>query len=154
MRKIQILFLLVSLLVSATSFGQENAFKVVQDLFSAMSQVNHEKMKDSVTNDFQLLEDGENWNLTDLIKVVNPSEYYRKNYFNVITTKVSGDVAWVSYWNKATFTKGELIEEVVWLESAVLIKDNKVWKIQLLHSTKIKPENLPKHIVLTEYKKS
>ncbi|MGB2742710.1 MAG: nuclear transport factor 2 family protein [Cognaticolwellia sp.] len=153
MRKIQILFLFVSLLVSATSFGQESPFKAVQDLFSAMSQVNHAKMKNIVTNDFQLLEDGENWNITDLIKVVNPSKYYRKNYFNVIATKVSGDVAWVSYWNKATFTKGELIEEVVWLESAVLIKDNEAWKIQLLHSTKIKPENLPKHIVLTEYKK-
>lgn len=61
-------------------------------------------------------------------------------------------MAWVSYWNKATFTKGKLVETVVWLESAVLIRDDNEWKIQMLHSTRIRPEDLPKDIVLTEHK--
>ncbi|WP_340679665.1 nuclear transport factor 2 family protein [Paraglaciecola sp.] len=152
MRKIKQIFLFVSLVVSTSSFGQDSPFKTVQNLFSAMSEVSHIKMKNAVTNDFQLLEVGEDWDIDDLIKVVNPSEYSRRNYFNVIKEKSSGDIAWVSYWNKATFTKGELVETVVWLESAVLLREDNNWKIQMLHSTKIKPENLPKNIVLTEYK--
>lgn len=152
MRKFQQIILLVSLIVSSSSFGQENPFKAVQDLFAAMSAVNHTQMQELVTNDFQLLEVGEVWDLDDLIKVVNPSEYSRRNYFNVITTKSNGNTAWISYWNKATFTKNEVVETVVWLESAVLVKTNKSWKVQMLHSTKINPEKLPKNIVLTEYK--
>jgi len=84
--------------------------------------------------------------------VVNPSEYSRRNYFNVIKVKSSGDIAWVSYWNKAFFTKGELVEVVVWLESAVLIRSDNNWKIQMLHSTKIKPEKSPKKTILIECK--
>ena len=125
---------------------------MVQDLFSAISEVDHTKMKNTVTSDFQLLEVGEDWDIGDLIEVVNSSEFLRRNYFNVLKMKTSEDMAWVSYWNKATFTKGELLETVVWLESAVLVKDDNDWKIQMLHSTRIKTEDLPKNIVLTEHK--
>ncbi|MGJ8682447.1 nuclear transport factor 2 family protein [Paraglaciecola sp.] len=152
MGKIQKLIIFISLIISASTYAQDAPFKAVQDLFSAISQVNHSKMKAVVTADFQLLEDGEDWDMNDLINVIKPSNYVRKNYFNVVKTQSSGDFAWVSYWNKATFTKGELTKDVVWLESAVLIKDANKWKIQMLHSTKIKPEKLPKNIVLTEYK--
>ncbi|MDO6446120.1 nuclear transport factor 2 family protein [Colwellia sp. 1_MG-2023] len=152
MFKIQQFIFIISIAFSTSSFGSDKPFKAVQDLFSAISEINHEKMKSIVTSDFQLLEVGEDWDINDLIKVVNPSEYIRRNYFSVIKTKSSGNTAWVSYWNKATFTKGEMVEVVVWLESAVPIKDNNNWKIQMLHSTKIKPENLPKNILLSEYK--
>jgi hypothetical protein len=152
MGKFQLVFLIISMTISVSSFAQENPFKVVQDLFSAMSEVNHAKMKNTVTSDFQLLEAGEDWNMDNLIEVINPSEYVRKNYFNVLKIKTSGDMAWVSYWNKATFTKGEKIDTAVWLESAVLIRNGNDWKIEMLHSTRIKPEDLPKNIMLTEHK--
>jgi hypothetical protein len=152
MREIQQLLLFVSLSFSAPSIAQNNPFKAVQDLFSAISEVNHIKMRDTVTSDFQLLEVGEDWDIDDLVEVVTPSEFARRNYFNVLKVKTSDEMAWVSYWNKATFTKDELVETVVWLESAVLIRDDNKWKIQMLHSTRIKPEDLPKNIVLIEHK--
>ncbi|CAD5252604.1 conserved exported hypothetical protein [Alteromonas sp. 38] len=152
MHKIQRICLFILLVTSTASHGQEIPFKTVQDLFSAISEVNHSKMKSAVTDDFQLLEVGEDWDINQLIKVVKPSEYFRRNYFSVIRLETSDNFSWVSYWNKATFTKEALVEEVVWLESAVLIKENKKWKIQMLHSTKINPEYLPKNVELTEYK--
>jgi len=63
MYKIQRIFLFVSLVVSISSFGQDDPFKTVQNLFSAMSEVNHTKMKNLVTSDFQLLEVGEDWDI-------------------------------------------------------------------------------------------
>lgn len=152
MGKIQQIFIFVSLSISTSSFAQDNPFKAVEDLFAAISEVDHAKMKNTVTSDFQLLEVGEDWDLNDLIEVVNPSENVRRNYFHVLKLKTDSNFAWVSYWNKATFTKDELVETVVWLESAVLIRDDNKWKIQMLHSTRIKPEDLPKNIVLIEHK--
>jgi hypothetical protein len=70
--------------VSANSFGQEAVFRPVQDLFSAMSAINHLKMKKVVKEDFQLLAAGEDWNIDDVINVVNSSPYKRRNYFNLI----------------------------------------------------------------------
>jgi hypothetical protein len=64
MRKIQQLLLFVSLSFRAPSIAQDNypdtggPFKAVQDLFFAISEVNHIKMRDTVTSDLQLLEAG------------------------------------------------------------------------------------------------
>jgi ketosteroid isomerase-like protein len=109
------------------------------------------KMSSLVTTDFQLLDAGEDWTLHDLVSFTNPTKDKRRNYFNVISTKISGNVAWVSYWNKATITNGDANNSVAWLESAVITKDMDKWKIQLLRLTRIKPENIPKHIKLIEY---
>lgn len=151
MHIIKYLYIFFTFLMCSSAHGNKNPFKAVEVLFSAMTEVDHAKMKSVVTNDFQLLEVGEDWDMDQLIAVVKPSEYSRRNYFSIIKTKISGEFAWVSYWNKATFTKGESLETVAWLESAVLVKENNSWKIQMLHSTKLKPENLPKDIVLIEH---
>jgi len=151
MRKLKISMILIALLISSTSYGQEKPFKAVQDLFAAMSVVNHAKMKALVTDDFQLLEVGEDWDMDALIKVINPSEDKRRNYFSVIRTEIRGDMAWVSYWNKATLTYGDEIKVVTWLESAVMVKENSYWKVQLLHSTRIETDKIPNDIKLIEY---
>jgi hypothetical protein len=41
--------------------------------------------------------------------------------------------------------------QAYWLESAVLIKTNSKWRIQMLHSTRIEEERFPKDIVMTEF---
>jgi hypothetical protein len=151
MKKINILILILALFMSVNTFGNEAVFRPVQNLFSAMSAIDHVKMRKVVTEDFQLLEAGEDWDIADLINVVKFSEYKRRNFFGVINTKVSGDMAWVSYWNKATFNNGKNGSVVAWLESAVMIKVGNEWKIQMLHSTRIKPESIPKSILLTEF---
>ena len=151
MLKKNILILIIALFVSANSFGNEAVFRPVQDLFSAMSAIDHVKMRKVVTGDFQLLEAGEDWDIADLINVVKSSDYKRRNYFGVIKTKINGDMAWVSYWNKATFNNGQNESAVAWLESAVMIKVGSKWKVQMLHSTRIKAKNIPKHILLKEF---
>ena len=145
------IILIVTLTISISSYGREDVFKPVQELFAAMSAIDHAKMKEVVTTDFQLLEAGEDWTLNDLINVVKPSAFKRRNYFSVIKTKINGNMAWVSYWNKATFSDEKKDSAVAWLESAVMIKNSGVWKVQMLHSTRVKVENLPKNILLTEY---
>jgi len=49
----------------------------------------------------------------------------------------------VSYWNKASFKSEKGRFEVVWLESAVIIKSESQWKVQMLRSTKIAKDKVP-----------
>lgn len=129
----------------------KNAFKPVEELFEAMSAIDHAGMKAAVTTDFILLEHGEVWNIDGLIDVVNPSEYKRTNYFSVVNTHHQNDVVWINYWNKANFSNGVNSNDVVWLESVVVVKQNGKWVLSQMHSTRLNREKFPKGI---EYKRA
>ena len=124
------------------------AFQPVKELFAAMSMHDGKAMKETATDDFQLLEHGEDWTMQRLIDAVQPKgkPYERSNFFNQIRARQVGDVAWVSYWNKAEIRREGQLRTVVWLESAVMVRENERWKIQLLHSTRLDPENYPENI--------
>ena len=123
------------------------AFKAVDKMFLAMSEVNHEGMKAHVTDAFVLLEDGEVWSMDDLINVVNPSETVRINYFSIINSQVHGDLVTINYWNKANFSNQDKSNDVIWLESVVIEKIKGVWLLSQMHSTRIRPGKMTKGVV-------
>ena len=129
------------------------AFQPVKELFAAMSKHNGKAMQETSTEDFQLLEHGEDWTMQELIDAVQPKgkPYVRKNFFYQIRAYQKGDVAWVSYWNKAEITRDGGLRTVVWLESAVVIKEDEHWKVQLLHSTRLDPDKYPKNIEWVQF---
>jgi hypothetical protein len=138
--------LLISLLLisSAEIFAQTDKIKIESSIvgfFNGLSLVNPDTLKFYSTPDFQLLEDGEVWTLDTLIARVMPRQkanIQRINTFKFIRTEVSGKMAWVSYDNAAEFRLGDKQQTKKWMESAVLVKNKGSWKIQLLHSTKLK----------------
>lgn len=129
------------------------AFQPVKELFAAMSKHDGQAMRETSTDDFQLLEHGEDWTMQQLVDAVQPKgkPYVRKNFFNQIRAHQKGDVAWVSYWNKAEITRDGTLRTVVWLESAVVVKENNRWKVQLLHSTRLEPDKYPKDIEWVQF---
>ena len=136
----------------------DGPFRPVLELFAGVSAIDHDRMRGAATEDFQLLEVGEDWTMKDFTDVVKPSPYIRRNYFDVIKTNINEDFAWVSYWNKATLTKKQptnkddkKMQEVAWLESAIMVRTKAGWKVQMMHSTRIKAEQLPKDVQLCEY---
>ena len=134
--------------MSGISEAEEHpAFQPVNDLFAAMSMHDGKAMKETATDDFQLLEHGEDLTMQRLIYAVQPKgkPYDRLNFFNQIRARQVGDVAWVSYWNKAEIRREGQLRTVVWLESAVMVRENDRWKIQLLPTTRLEPENYPEH---------
>jgi ketosteroid isomerase-like protein len=138
---------LLFLMNSATA-ADHPAFQPVKELFAAMSKHDGKAMQETATEDFQLLEHGEDWTMQRLIEAVQPKgkPYVRKNFFNQIRARETGDVAWVSYWNKAEIQSEGGMRTIVWLESAVVVKEGDRWKIQLLHSTRVDPDRHPKNI--------
>ena len=143
-----------SFLIFSTSHSIEKSpFNTVQNLFAAISEFDYTKMKAVVTDDFQLLEAGEVWDIDILIKVIKANEntYERRNYFSLIREVSKKEIVWVSYWNKATFTNSDGKIEIAWLESVVLVDDKGIWKMQLMHSTEVSLENVPTDVTFEEY---
>lgn len=93
------------------------------------------------TEDFLLLETGEVWDMEMMRNYLiksgeRRSEVKRINSFDFIEIKIEGRMAWVAYYNKAEFRKGdEVVREMNWVESAIAVLTEEGWKLQLLHST-------------------
>lgn len=153
-RKVQPRLLVASWLFGVLSLcemaeaGDHPAFQPVKELFAAMSKHDGEAMQQTSTDDFQLLEHGEVWTMQKLIDAVQPKgkPYERKNFFRQIDARQQGNMAWVSYWNKAEIHRDDATRTVVWLESAVMIQKDDRWQIQLMHSTRLDPDKHPKDI--------
>ena len=129
------------------------ALQPVKELFAAMSKHDGKAMKETSTEDFQLLEHGEDWTMQKLVDAVQPKgePYERKNFFSQIRARQIGNVAWVSYWNKAEISRASELRTVVWLESAVMVREDDRWKIQLLHSTRLESDKYPKNIQWVQF---
>lgn len=129
------------------------AFQPVKELFAAMSNHDGKAMQETSTEDFHLLEHGEDWTMQKLVDAVQPKgqPYERKNFFRQIRARQKGDMAWVSYWNKAEMRGQSGLRTVVWLESAVMVREGNRWKVQLLHSTRLEADNYPKNIEWVEF---
>lgn len=129
------------------------AFQPVKELFAAMSKHDGKAMQETSTADFQLLEHGEEWTMQTLVDAVQPKgePYERKNFFKQIRARQEGDVAWLSYWNKAEIRRSSGLRTVVWLESAVVIREGDRWKVQLLHSTRLESDKYPKDIEWVQF---
>ena len=152
--RIGLYWLFGALLLSGSVHAADHpAFQPVKELFASMSKFDGNAMQATSTADFQLLEHGEDWTMQDLIDAVQPKgkPYERKNFFNQIRARQQGDVAWVSYWNKAEIIREGGVRTIIWLESAVVVKENDQWKVQLLHSTRLEPDNHPENIPWIEY---
>ena len=136
------------------SFGQvsnETDKKLIKNLVmesfdEIWSKLNSKNIEKYYTKDFLLLENGEVWNNDTIANYLdkalldkpNPT---RINTIEIIDTKVTNKTAWVAYHNYATFSiDGKIVFKAHWLESATAILTDKGWKLDMLHSTRIKTE--------------
>jgi len=129
------------------------AFRAVQEFFAGLATFDENRMRNTMTDDFELLEMGEVWDADKLVNTVMPYKgmIKRQNFFDLITYKHNGDSVWVSYWNKAQKQTSKGAKQDLWLESAVIMKTDTGWKMQMLHSTGITNTDLPDDIAFTEY---
>jgi len=115
--------------------------KSITRFFDGLAVFDEATMRDEVTDDFQLLEDGDVWTIDSLIVVlgkVNKTNFSRTNRIEYVKVEQRDNVAWVSYYNYANIKSGQKEFALKWLESAVLLKIKKRWRISLLHSTRLK----------------
>jgi len=142
MKKIFLISLL-SVCISAHSQTSEQT-KVNQSLtklFDALAALDINGIREFSTKDLTILESGAIWNLDTLshkvgeLKAVN---FSRTNHLDFVQTEIKGNIAWSEYYNSTDMLINGIEVHRKWLESAVLVKEGKVWKVKLLHSTTLK----------------
>lgn len=113
-----------------------------------------EQLSDYFTADALLLNDGEKLDFEGIQNLLlnlkgqfetaqeNGRNLSRKHDIRFLDAKEDGQNAWLVYENKAEFMMdGAVVATLNWLESAVFVLQEKVWKIQLLHASLIKEKN-------------
>ncbi len=120
---------------------QQKVQHTVVGMFQAMAERDSSKTKSYCTADIMILENGIAWNLDTLVlKISQPvaPDFKRINTIDFIATTVNENVAWTTYNNQADVTRNGKHVNIKWLETAILIKQDKIWRIKVLHSTLIK----------------
>jgi hypothetical protein len=115
--------------------------QVVIKLFDGIAGIDSSEIVTQVTKDFLLLEDGQIWNTDSLIKVLKPmktQDFKRTNEFRFVSQQIVGNMTWLVYYNTAHISFNGQKRDVNWLESAVLVKEDDIWKVKLLHSTMLR----------------
>jgi ketosteroid isomerase-like protein len=119
---------------------KQNVEKVVRNFFDATFTFNFQCIRDVCTDDFILFESGQVMNVEDFINFITPFKGSTTTFnFENVETNVEGSVAWIRLRNKADMKMGEQVINFDWLESAILNKQEGMWKIAFYHSTTIEP---------------
>ena len=125
-----------------TTNNQVAVQQTVVKLFDALSNRDSVSLKAHCTADVSLYEYGQVWNMDTLILkaiTLNQSaDFKRTNTFDFINTTVDKTMALVNYRLQSAITKDGKQSTVQWLETVVLVKAKKQWKVKHLHSTLIK----------------
>lgn len=145
MSKIKLLFIALLLSLSAhaqTLTPEQTAVQdAIENLFAALTNADTTAMKNFATRTVRFYEYGEVWPMDTLISKVMKSksipDFKRTNKFEFVNTTINQNTAWVTYYLQSTFTRNGKEELVKWMETVVLIKDKKEWKIDVLHSTRL-----------------
>ncbi|MGC1240524.1 MAG: nuclear transport factor 2 family protein [Chryseosolibacter sp.] len=141
MKVTALLFFLSSHIVLAQGQPEETQVQqVIINFFEGLSENDLDGMRQCVSDDFTILEHGVVWTMDTIVALTTnprPDGFKRLNEFDFFQSMVSGNMAFVSYHNKAEITMPGKRRTVRWLESAVLVKEGGRWKIKMLHSTRL-----------------
>lgn len=147
MKKIIILLIAIVLAGQLYAQGQltrnqQAVQQTVIKLFDALSNRDSVSLKAQSTADITLYEYGQVWNIDTLILkaiIQNQSaNFKRTNSFDFINTTVDKTMAWVTYRLQSIVIRDGKETTVQWLETVILVKEKKRWKVKHLHSTLIK----------------
>ena len=146
MIKVKLLFitLLFTAAATAQTITKEQATvqQTITKLFNALSNRDSVSLKAHSTADITFYEYGQVWNIDTLILkaiVQNQStDFKRTNSFEFINTTVDKTTAWVTYRLQSSIIMDGKQLMLQWLETVVLIKAKRQWKVNHLHSTLIK----------------
>ncbi len=145
-KRVKLFFIALLLTAAATAQTITKEKATVQQtiikLFDALSNRDSVGLKAYSTADITLYEYGQVWNIDTLIQkaiALNQStDFKRINTFDFINTTVDKNSAWATYRLQSVITRDGKQVMLQWLETVVLVKAKKQWKVKHLHSTLIK----------------
>jgi ketosteroid isomerase-like protein len=147
LKKINLLIITISLTTflqaqQLLTKDQQEVQQTVIKLFDALSNRDSVSVKNYCAADIVLFENGSIWNADTLIlKAITLNtaiDFKRINKIDFINTTVNKNTAWATYNLHSEITRNGKQATVQWMETVVAVKEDKKWKIKVLHSTLIK----------------
>ena len=131
--------LLLPLATAELSPDEKEVTEAVRSMFAAFAADDVARFRAVTAEDFYAFDVGKRFEgeaLMDLIKEAHAAG--RVFVWNVTepAVHVHGDVAWITYVNQGSIRDSSGTKEMTWLESAILHKENGIWRIRFLHSTR------------------
>jgi ketosteroid isomerase-like protein len=120
-----------------TKTQTESVQQVIIKIFDGFGMKDAQHILRYCTDDIMIIENGVVWNRDSIITKVGmiPPELVRVNSFEFLKTDIKGEIAWVAYKNKAEVTLKGKRKVIIWIESAVVVKEADSWMLKMLHST-------------------
>jgi ketosteroid isomerase-like protein len=122
--------------------NQQAVQHTVIKFFDALSNRDSVSLKNYSTADITLYEYGQVWNIDTLIlKAITQNQsanFKRTNTFEFINTTTDKTTGWVTYHLQSVITRDGKQSTIQWLETVVVVRERKQWKVKHLHSTLIK----------------
>jgi len=119
---------------------KENVKAVLLNYYDALKTRDIDKLKATTTADFILYENGEALNNDSTINFFRSFPKFTVQYkFDSLAIKVDKQSARVHYFKQAAFVLSDTVHMVVSnIETATFRKENDIWKLELLYTTKRK----------------
>ncbi len=143
----KISFLLITLLCSTNAFAQtiskeeKTVQQTIENIFAALTNADTASLKLYCTTKVTFYKYGQIWTIDTLIQKVIQSksipDFKRTNSFEFVSTTVNKQTAWATYYLQSTFNRNGKEELVKWMETVVLLKEKRNWKVAVLHSTRL-----------------
>lgn len=122
--------------------NQRAVQQTVMNVFDALSGRDSVSLKLYCADDVTLYEYGQVWNIDTLITkaiILNTAtDFKRINTIDFINTTVNKNTAWATYNLQSAITSNGKQRFIQWMETVVLVKEKKRWRIKVLHSSMIR----------------
>ncbi len=118
---------------------------VLVNLFAALRDNDSIKLHSIVTQDFYIFDNGVRLDADSALAMISKFKAAGKEFTWNVTepdVHIHGEFAWIAYVNHGSIKSGSMTQDQKWLESAVLEKQNAVWKLVFAQSTRI-PAGVP-----------
>ena len=125
---------------------QAKVVEAVRTIFVAAKADDLAKFHSVVAPGFYLYDNGARFTADSIMSFIQSAHAAGQQYeWNVTEPDVhiTGSTAWIAYVNKGSVTKDSKTQELQWLESAFLEKQDGVWKIVFMHSTRVPEAKKP-----------
>lgn len=137
-----LLFALQAHAAPAASRGTDQAAVIaaMEAMFVAATNDDLPKFHAVTAENFYAYDVGKRFDGDALMQLIKSAHAAGKIYSWHVTqpqVQVHADMAWITYVNEGSVQDAAGKKDVTWLESAVLKKDKKQWRIEFLHSTRV-----------------
>ncbi len=121
------------------STDEADVIRAVTSMFIALTNDDFARFHSVAGPDFNAFDNGQRFVGDELVQLVKRLHSAGTVYeWHVIepAVHVHGRTAWITYVNRGSIRNSAENKNMTWLESAVLRKENGVWRIRFFHSSR------------------